>query len=313
MTRRGEVPVEQLRAGDHALTLSGEGAPLKPVLAVEQLIVDLAAHPVPDQVVPIRVLADAVEPGTPIRDLVLAPGHAVALEDGQGGRVLVPALYLANGATIRREAATGLAIYVRVVLEAHDILMADGMAAEAAVATAEIVPLHGAAAPDLSPVARDAPCALMLFGPDAATLHARLLARAESLGYALTGDPDLEVLAGGQMLAPLQAESGEYSYVLPPGTTALRLRSRSCIPMELDPGCGDPRRLGVAVARLLHDGTPIALDSPALAEGFQPPEAGGAWRWTTGNALLHVPASAHETTLQLQIHPWPRYWLPLNV
>jgi hypothetical protein len=163
---------------------------------------------------------------------------------------------------------------------------------------------------DLSPVARDAPCAPMLFGADAAPLHARLLARAESLGHALTGDPALEVLADGQVLGPLQAENGEYAYLLPPGTAALRLLSRSCIPMELDPACGDPRRLGVALARLLHDGTPIALDNPALAEGFLPSEAGGAWRWTTGDALLHLPMAAHETTLKLQIHPWARYWLP---
>ncbi|HEY2134189.1 MAG TPA: Hint domain-containing protein [Acetobacteraceae bacterium] len=253
MTLRGEVPVEQLHAGDGALTLSGEGAPLKPVVAAEQPIVDLAAHPVPDQVVPIRVLAGAVEPSMPIRDLVLAPGHALALEGGQGGRVLVPALHLADGATILREAAMGLATYVRVALEAHDILMAEGMAAEAAVAVPpapEIVPLRGVAPPpDLSPVARDAPCAPMLFGADAAKLHARLLARVESLGHALTRDPALEVLTGEDALAPLQAEGGEYVYLLPSGTAALRRRSRSCIPMELDPACGDPRRPGRGAGR----------------------------------------------------------------
>ena len=38
MTLRGEIPVEQVRVGDQALTLSGEGAPLKPVERVAQLI-----------------------------------------------------------------------------------------------------------------------------------------------------------------------------------------------------------------------------------------------------------------------------------
>jgi hypothetical protein len=36
--------------------------------------------------------------------------------------------------------------------------------------------------------------------------------------------------------------------------------------------------------------------------------AGGAWRWTTGNALLHLTSATYETTLKLHIHAWARYW-----
>jgi Hint domain len=322
MTLRGEIPVEQVRVGDQALTLSGEGAPLKPVEGVAQLIVDLDAHPAADQAAPIRVRAGAIEDGMPIRDLVVSPGHAVALEDADGRRVLVPVVYLANGATILREPPTGLVTYVQLGLDAHDIVMADGMAAEGArhvpQASPTVVKLRPSRAgrpasprpPDLSPLRPDAACAPMLFGPQAAALHARLLARAEGLGHTMTDDPALVLLAGGVELPPLQAEGGEYVYLLPPGTGTVRLRSRTRIPMELDPECGDPRRLGVALACVLHDGAAIALDSPAFAEGFLPPESGATWRWTGGDAVLALQPVAQETTLELHIHlGWGRYWL----
>jgi hypothetical protein len=320
MTLRGEIPVEQVRVGDQALTLSGEGAPLKPVEGVAQLIVDLDAHPAADQAAPIRVLAGAIEDGMPIRDLVLSPGHAVALEDADGQRVLVPVLYLANGATILREPATGLVTYVQLGLDAHDIVMADGMAAEGArhvpPASPTVVKLRpglpaSPSPPDLSPLRPDAASAPVLFGPQAASLHARLLARAESLGHARTNDPALVLLAGDVDVPPLQADGGEYVYLLPPRTSTVRLRSRTCIPMELDPAGGDPRRLGVALACVLHDGIAMALDSLAFTEGFLPPEPGAAWRWTGGDAVLALQPVAQETTLELHIHlGWGRYWLP---
>ena len=165
--------------------------------------------------------------------------------------------------------------------------------------------------PDLSPLRPDAACAPMLFGPEAAALHARLLTRAESLGHTMTDDASLVLLADGVELPPLQAEGGEYVYLLPPGTRTVRLRSRTSIPMELDPQCGDPRRLGVALACVLHDGAAIALDSPAFAEVFLPRESNAAWRWTGGDAVLALQPVAQETTLELHIHlGWGRYWLP---
>ena len=130
MTLRGEVPVESVRAGDTALTLSGVEAPLKPVTRVRHRRVDLNRHAAAMLAAPVRVRAGAIEDGVPLRDLRVSPDHALSVEDDTGRRVLIPALYLANGATILREPASGAVTYVTVSLERHDILMGDGMAAE---------------------------------------------------------------------------------------------------------------------------------------------------------------------------------------
>src|SRR5271154_2779109 len=140
MTLRGEVPVESVRAGDKALTLSGVEAPLKPVIRVRHRRVDLSRHATPILAAPVRVRAGAIEDGVPLRDLRVSPDHALSVEDEKGRRVLIPVLYLANGATILREPAHGSVTYVTVSLERHDILMADGMAAESGPGTADEEP-----------------------------------------------------------------------------------------------------------------------------------------------------------------------------
>jgi hypothetical protein len=265
----------------------------------------------------------------PLRDLRLSPDHALSLEDDNGRRVLIPVLYLANGATILREPAHGEVTYVTVSLERHDILMADGMAAESGPGTADekvtgtVLPLRrrGApvpapepeAPPEYMPQPRENLCAPLLLGEAAAAVHARLLARAQELGYAQTDDPDLSVTAGETVLQPVSMAAGVYIYLLPPHTAELRLLSRSFVPVEANLAAGDDRRLGVAIARMRHYGAAIALDGPGFGAGFLPPELGGgaAWRWTSGDARLALPPHDRETAFELQIqHGWAHYWVP---
>ncbi|MRI55705.1 peptidase metallopeptidase [Methylobacterium sp. DB1607] len=126
-----EVPVECLRVGDIALTAGGGrrvirwighrhlGSPDRPIA--------------PDQA-PIRIRTGAFgwngegHP-RPRRDLLLSPGHPVLIEAADGSEALVPILCLINGTTIRRETVTDIA-YWHVELDAHDILLAEGLAAE---------------------------------------------------------------------------------------------------------------------------------------------------------------------------------------
>ena len=315
MTLRGEIPAERVVEGDRALTLSGIDAPLKPVLGVRRLEVDLDGHPQPTLATPIRVCADAMAPGVPVRDLLLAPGHAVRLEDAEGQTVLVPVAYLANGATILRAPEAGTVAYVQILLGAHDVLMADGMGAEAAMPDPMpppvLVRLHAppaAACADLSPRRPSASCLPMLFGAEAALLHAALLARAEALGHVTTDDPAFTLWAGGRDIPAAPTAAGEMRFVLPANTDRVRLVSRSRIPMELAPAAGDPRRLGVALARVRHAGAPIGLDSPAFGPGFLAPEPEG-WRWTDGAGELRLPPMAQESTLEIGLTgAWSRYW-----
>jgi hypothetical protein len=326
MTLRGEIAVENLRVGDRVMTLSGNGTTLKPLTRIGRISVDLDRHAQPLQAAPVRIRAGAFEPGMPIRDLLVSPDHAVSVEDEGGRRVLIPALNLVNGATILREPPRGQVAYFQVELAAHDILMADGMAVEstpggeehAVVAFAPrgaAPPAAAAPDPDFTPAGRsEAGCVPYVWGTAAMAVHARLLQRAHALGHRLTEDPDLGVLAGETPLAALSEADGEYVWLLPRGGEAIRLRSRTRVPYETDPAGGDTRRLGVALARVLVDGTELPLTAPAFGRGFLPAEGDGVhrWRWTTGEAELAIPPRACEITLELHIHTgWSRYWEPL--
>ncbi len=275
VTLRGEVAVETVAPGDLALTLSGQGAALKPVVRVEAVALPAT----------VRIAAGALEPGVPIRDLVLAPGHGVALEDEIGRRVLVAAGALVNGATITRgPPVAGL----RVVLERHELLMADGLPAES------------------WPPAGAVPVAGRLDGAAAYGLHAALLAVAQEAGHRLTEAAELEVMCG----AAAAERIDDCLFILPPGTGTVILRSRRFTPADTDPAGGDTRELGVCVTGILLDGIAINLGGPVCGSGFLPLEGTG-WRWTDGAATLLLPPRAAEATLEVTLHPGLhcRYWL----
>jgi hypothetical protein len=122
LTSRGEVAVEELRAGDLMPTI--RGGHLARVCWIGHRHVDLRGHPRPWDVHPVRVRAHAFGRGQPSRDLWLSPDHAVCV-DG----VLMPVRYLLNSATVVQEAAERIT-YWHVELEAHDVLLAEGLACE---------------------------------------------------------------------------------------------------------------------------------------------------------------------------------------
>jgi hypothetical protein len=125
MTARGEVPVEALRAGDMVVTLGLQGPHLRPVRWIGHRAVDCRRHPRPDLVVPVRILAGALGPGVPARDLVVSPDHALHVEG-----MLVPAVALVDGHGVRRDRGVGKVAYFHVELDAHDVLLAEGTPAE---------------------------------------------------------------------------------------------------------------------------------------------------------------------------------------
>ena len=124
-TTRGDCAVEDLVAGDIAVTASGE---TRTIVWIGHRTMDCRGR---HDLHPVRVSAHAFGAHLPESDLMLSPGHPVLVgadEDGDGGH-LVPIMCLINGTTIRRvpvEAVT----YWHVELDAHDILLAEGLPAE---------------------------------------------------------------------------------------------------------------------------------------------------------------------------------------
>jgi Hint domain len=119
VTSAGERPVETLREGDLVAT---RFAGLVPLRQCHQLPAGRGAATRRNRA-PILILAGALGEGVPARDLRVAPGQFLLLED-----VLVPASHLVNGVTIRQllDMPDDGTSYVQLELAAHDCVMAAG-------------------------------------------------------------------------------------------------------------------------------------------------------------------------------------------
>jgi len=128
-----DVPVEMLRVGDVAVTATGGRRVLRWIGHRTLVPADCA---IPSEAWPVQVRAGAFGTGRcgrplPIRDLRLSPGHPVLVgadADNAGG-VLVPVMCLINGTSIARTEVASVT-YWHVELDAHDILLAEGLPAE---------------------------------------------------------------------------------------------------------------------------------------------------------------------------------------
>lgn len=116
-----EVAVEALQVGDLVETVSGV---LRPVRWIGRRRINCDRHPFPHRAWPVRIAAGAFGAGLPRRDLLVSPNHALYL-DG----VLVPAKVLINGRNIT-QAQAGQIEYFHIELDRHDVLFAEGLAAE---------------------------------------------------------------------------------------------------------------------------------------------------------------------------------------
>lgn len=288
LTTRGEVAVEDLREGDLAVTESGGALPVR---WIGYRTVQVARHPRPHDVAPVRVRADAFGPGRPHRDLLLSPDHAVFV-DG----VLIPIRYLLNGATVAQESVARVTYY-HVELDHHDVLLAEGLPAESYLDTGN----RGAFANGGGPVQihpefalhrwEAAGCApLVRSGPRLVAVRRHLLARMKTLGWRRTGEPGLRFSLAGQ---PIEAQVfGEETFgawhclALPDGARDLAILSRQAVPGEIEPTSDDCRHLGVALCEIRLDGVSLPLDDPRLVRGWQACEPG--LRWTDGAAILDV-------------------------
>jgi collagen type I alpha len=128
-TAQGEVAVEDLREGDLVRTVLRGG--VAAIAWIGRRTVDCRSHPKPATVWPVRVRAGAFGVNVPQRDLYLSPDHAVYVNE-----VLVPVRHLINGTSIA-QVATDSVTYYHVELPTHDVVLAEGLAAESYLETGE--------------------------------------------------------------------------------------------------------------------------------------------------------------------------------
>ncbi len=317
LTAAGERAVESLRLGDMVMTVVGDELVARPVQWLGRRRIDLAAHPRPTEVAPIRIQRGAVADTVPHRDLLVSPDHAI-LVDGK----LVCARQLVNGETLRQECGQASVDYFHVELAGHAILIAEGLPAESYLDTGnrgffdhagEPRVLH----PDLTsetdfPTREAASCRPFVW--DEASVRPiwqRLAERAAALGQPVsardaTHEPALRVRALGRELRPVQVDGGLHIFVLPGGVAEVGLISRAGAPTDARPWLEDRRNLGVYVERIVlrsgSDVQDIPLDHRGLSQGWWAVERVGPAlrRWTDGNALLPLPAHDGPRTLEIR-------------
>ncbi len=299
LTPSGEVAVETLREGDPIVTPSGVAR----LRWTGRTVVPLSRHKRPEEAAPIHFEPGCIAPGVPHRALRLSPDHALFLDGA-----LVQAQALVNGASIRREVSSRDIAYHHLELDRHDLMFAEGAACETYLDTgnrgvfdgeAGVRPLHA----DFS-AGHDGGGAcgpLLLAGPSLAARHRRLRERARRLGYVLSRAAELEIVGSGGVLRLTPCGRGRWRVALRGDSGALRLRSRTWVPEQLDRGSDDRRTLGVAVTGIRLDGVDVALDDARLGAGWHAPEQAAArrWRWTDGAAVLDV-GSARELEISLR-------------
>jgi hypothetical protein len=300
LTDRGDRPVEELAIGDRVVTVSGAA---KPIRWIGRRAYNGRFIRGNRNVLPVVIAAGALGNGAPTRDLWVSPEHAVYID-----RLLVPAKLLVNGMTITQAEAVDSVEYFHIELDAHDVILAEGMPAETYLDCGNRLMFRNAAACPDKPET-DRPYAVRIGeGFAAQGIRRRLLARAIALGHRLTTDPGFYLIVDGVAVTPKAIGDGTYRLSLRRSPSEIWLASRSAVAAETDAASRDRRRLGVSLRRIVLRGSnwafDLPLDSPQLREGFHPHE--GNHRWTDGMARLPAGMLALlRGKVEIEIALWP--------
>ena len=219
---------------------------------------------------------------------------------------LIPARLLLNGGSIRRDTTCRSVSYYHVELDTHDVLLANGLAAESYLdsgnrgvfANADLpLTLHQGLTNDQRRRVAES-CAPFLDDPrQVEPIWRRLAARAAELGHTVaerrtTDGPDLRLQVDGRTIRPVTRNGRSYVFALPGGQAVVRFVSRAAAPCDTMPWMTEQRCLGVMVERITvrsaTDLQTVPTDHPALEHGWWDVEPGYPClrRWTNGDARL---------------------------
>ncbi|GAN53707.1 Hint domain-containing protein [Tanticharoenia sakaeratensis] len=309
LTDRGDVAVETLVPGDIVMVQTTDGRIGRPVVwsGHQHVQVNVSA-PEADAGYPVRVLRNAIADGLPQRDLLVTSEHCLQIDGG-----LIPVRMLVNGTTIAYDRSITAYTYYHVETQDHSIIFAEGVPTESYLDTGNrhtfrqhgpVARLHAITAKSW---AQDAAAPLTTARTVVEPIHARLVARAQALGFEpvtsgeMTNESDLRLITReGTVLTPVRMRNGHAIFALPQDCDSVRIVSRSSRPDEvIGPFVDDRRMLGVLLESLTlwdSDQTQAIELAGIAAPGWH--DAEGPYRWTRGDALLPLPSRApHGTAL----------------
>jgi hypothetical protein len=291
LTTRGEIAVEALVVGDTIVTWTGRVRAIAWIGAGAAIVSPHVSHSRP-----VIVHAGALADGVPRRDLRVTEGHSLYL-DG----ILVPASRLINGRTIRWDDAARTVRYYHIELDDHEILVADGAPAESYRDDGNR-PMFSRASSIVTDRVAPPFAAVHCEGPQVDAIWNRLVARAGGAAAGLVADPDLHMIVRGRRVDPVATDGHHYSFLVDRAPASIMIASRHVVPADAAIA-RDARRLGVALRRiLLNTGThvtEIGFASDLLKIGFHEPEHSSGFRWTSGAALLPLPADTFGASLEI--------------
>ena len=285
-TPAGEVQVETLKAGD--LVLTAHNGPRKVVWIGKGKV--LATRGRRSAATPVIVRKGALADNVPNRDLHVTKAHSLYIDN-----VLIPVEFLVNHRTILwDDRAQEVAIY-HVELDSHDVLIANGAAAESYRDDGNRWLFQNANAGwHLPPQDPYAP--VLTGGPVVDAAWRRLLDRAGPRAQPpMTDDPDLHLIVDGGRLDAEAQQGSVYVFRLPPSTKSVVIASREAVPAEFGIA-RDPRSLGVALRRVaIRQSSKFVVfkaDDKRLTAGFHDYEPSDGVCWTDGYAELPAEAFA---------------------
>lgn len=132
-TQDGEVPVEDLRAGDYVETLDHGSRKIIWAGANDFSNADIVSQ---EHLWPIKITLGALASPTQHSDLIVSPQHRILIRDPAAellvcaSEVLVAAHYLTNLDGVMRVAPQAGMSYHHILLDAHEIVFANGAEAE---------------------------------------------------------------------------------------------------------------------------------------------------------------------------------------
>jgi Hint domain len=287
LSEQGEVAIETLQIGDRVRTLGGA---LRPVRWLGHRRLNCQNYSDPRGVWPICIRASAFAEHVPARDLLVSPGHSICINGS-----LIQAANLVNGVTVLQQPQEYVE-YWHVELDSHDILFAEGLPSESYLDTGnrsafvnggEFLQAH----PDFGPKPWTDTC-LPLVMEGAALVEAKqaLLDRAKALGFCVTHDADLHVVADGTRIDAISLGASRFAFVLPAGCGEIDLRMHTFIPGHTRAASRDTRELGVCVGRLQLDSEDVSLEDEVFFAAqwhrLEQDPSGRHWRWTQGRVSL---------------------------